>query len=216
MADQLTVVADGTFINPGLVRVGDLPNLDADVTALEVKTAALQAYYDTKLAQKTSWAWADVSGVPYAQTPNPGIQWGFQPVAGLLKYGEVTGALVDGDHLVAATPAGMLAIQNYFLGALSASRKVNGYDLRHDVFVTAEDLGSYSTDVILAKAGGRHGPTDLAGDDYRLVKTTVTYNPTTTDAPGAMGTITAITPTSITMTYYKFAVLRKGIWSVVA
>ena len=96
---DLTVISGNMFISPGLVKTGELPVMDADISELEHKVSLLLQTYNNKLYEQTSWPWAGVT-VPYAQNPAKGQPWGSKPVPGLLKYGEPIGAITEDDHLL--------------------------------------------------------------------------------------------------------------------
>lgn len=211
---DLTVISDGMFTSPGLVRTDELPVMDADIVDLEHKVSLLLQTYNNKLYEQTSWPWAGVE-VPYAINRALGIPWGERPSPGLLQYGQPTGAATDADHLLAATPDAVRQVVAYFVGALPAQRTVQGKDLRKDVWFTAEDVGSLTSEQILALADAHRLPKELPGTDYAYVLTTKTTTPNGTNIGAIpLSRITALSNTSMTAEYKTFKVLVDGEWKV--
>ncbi len=210
---DLTVISGNMFISPGLVKTGELPVMDADISDLEHKVSLLLQTYNNKLYEQTSWPWAGVT-VPYAQNLALGQPWGSKPVPGILKYGEPTGPIVDDDHLLAATPDAIRQVVSYFVGALPAQRTVQGKDLREDVWLNGEEVGSLTGEQILALTDAHRLPKELPGADYAYVqRAEVVPNGTgTQDRP--LGRITALTQTSMTAEYKQFKVLVDGAWKL--
>mgnify|MGYP000899862766 FL=1 len=210
---DLTVISGNMFISPGLVKTGELPVMDADIVELEHKVSLLLQTYNNKLYEQTSWPWAGVT-VPYAQNHAKGQPWGSKPIPGILQYGEPTGAITDADHLKAATPDAVRQVQAYFVDALPAQRTVQGKDLREDVWITGEDVGSLTGEQILALAEAHRFPKELPGKDYAYVQSTKTSANGTGGQMKPIGRITNMTQTSMTAEYKQFKVLVDGVWKL--
>lgn len=214
---DLTVISGNMFISPGLVKTGELPVMDADISDLEHKVSLLLQTYNNKLFEQTSWPWAGVT-VPYAQNLAKGQPWGSKPVPGLLKYGEPTGALTDDDHLLGATPDAVRQVAAYFVGALPAQRQIQGKDLRKDVWLNGADVGSLTGEKILDLASKHRFPKELPGSDYGYVQATVTRPPNSGTETGndmlPLGRITALTMTSMTAETKRVKVLVDGVWNL--
>lgn len=211
---DLTVISDGMFTSPGLVRTDELPVMDADIVELEHKVSLLLETFNNKLYQQTSWPWAGVE-VPYAINDAKGIPWGVDPVPGLLQYGEPTGPITDADHLLAATPDAVRQVREYFTDALTARRLVQGKDLRKDIWIYGPDVGGLSAETILELQEAHRLPKELPGTDYAYVLTKATFDPTATnDDTKPLTRITAISNSSVTAEYKTFKVLVDGEWKV--
>jgi hypothetical protein len=214
---DLTVISGNMFISPGLVKTGELPVMDADISELEHKVSLLLQTYNNKLYEQTSWPWAGVT-VPYAQNPAKGQPWGSKPVPGLLKYGEPTGAITEDDHLLGATPDAVRQVASYFVGALPAQRTIQGKDLRKDVWINGEEVGSLTGEQILDLAAKHRFPKELPGSDYAYVQSTVTRPPNSGSETGndmlPIGRITALTTTSMTAELKRAKILVDGVWKL--
>ncbi|WGL32636.1 structural protein [Salmonella phage Arash] len=210
---DLTVISGNMFISPGLVKTGELPVMDADISELEHKVSLLLQTYNNKLYEQTSWPWAGVT-VPYAQNHAKGQPWGSKPVPGLLKYGEPIGAITEDDHLLGATPDAVRQVVAYFVGALPAQRTIQGKDLRQDIWINGEEVGSLTGEQILALAEAHRLPKELPGTDYAYVQTTKTSANGTGGRTKPIGRITALTQTSMTAEYKQFKVLVDGVWKL--
>lgn len=211
---DLTVISDGMFTSPGLVRTDELPVMDADIVELEHKVSLLLQTFNNKLYEQTSWPWAGVE-VPYAENPGLGLPWGADAIPGLLQYGEPTGPIADADHLLGATPDAVRQVVEYFADGLAAQRTVQGLDLRKDVWFTAADVGSLTAEQILGLARNHRFPKELPGTDYAYVlssDTTVPEGVTIGTLP--IGRITSLSQTSMTATRKTFKVLVDGEWKV--
>ena len=187
--------------------------MDADISELEHKVSLLLQTYNNKLYEQTSWPWAGVT-VPYAQNPAKGQPWGSKPVPGLLKYGEPIGAITEDDHLLGATPDAVRQVVAYFVGALPAQRTIQGKDLRQDIWINGEEVGSQTGEQILALADAHRLPKELPGTDYAYVQTTKTSANGTGGRTKPVGRITALTQTSMTAEYKQFKVLVDGVWKL--
>lgn len=210
---DLTVISGNMFISPGLVKTGELPVMDADISELERKVSLLLQTYNNKLYEQTSWPWDGVT-VPYALNPAKGIPWGAKPTPGLIKYGEPTGAPTDADHLLGVTPDAVRQVVEYFAGALPAQRTVQGKDLRANIWVTAEEVGSLTSEQILKLADAHRLPKELPGSDYAYVLSTKTSANGTGGRDKPISRITALTQTSMTAEYKQFKVLVDGVWKL--
>lgn len=212
---DLTVISGNMFVSPGLVKTGELPVMDADISELEHKVSLLLQTYNNKLYEQTSWPWAGVT-VPYAINDGKGAPWGSRPVEGLVQYGEPIGAPVDEDHLLGATPDAVRQVQVYFANGLTARRLVQGKDLRKDIWITGPDIGSLSAETILELAEYHRGPKELPGTDYAYVLSDVTLNPSTatTDLGRPLTKITTLTTTSLVGESRQFKVLVDREWQL--
>jgi len=211
---DLTVISDGMFTSPGLVRTDELPVMDADIVELEHKVSLLLQSFNNKLYQQTSWPWAGVE-VPYAQNPGLGLPWGADAIPGLLQYGEPTGPITDADHLLAATPDAVRQVQAYFGDGLTARRLVQGQDLRKDIWIYGNDVGGATGEEIIRLAQSHRFAKELPGSDYAYVLHKATIDPTAAnDDTLPLTRITAISPTSVTAEYKAFKVLVDGEWKV--
>lgn len=210
---DLTVISGNMFISPGLVKTGELPVLDADIVELEHKVSLLLQTYNNKLYEQTSWPWDGVT-VPYAQNPAKGQPWGDKPVPGLLQYGEPVGEATDNDHLLAATPDAVRQVTEYFVGALPAQRTIQGKDLRQDIWINGEEVGSLTGEQILALEAAHRLPKELPGTDYAYVQTTKTSANGAGGQDKPIGRITNLTETSVTAEYKQFKVLVDGVWKL--
>jgi len=210
---DLTGISGNMFTSPGLVKAGELPVMDADISDLEHKVSLLLQTYNNKLYEQTSWPWAGVT-VPYAQNLALGLPWGDKPVPGLIKYGEPTGPISDADHLLAATPDAVRQVAAYFTGALPAQRTIQGKDLRKDIWINGEEVGSCTGVEIVALAKAHRFPKELPGTDYAYVQTTKTSTNGNGGRTKPIGRITALTQTSITAEYKQFKVLVDGVWKL--
>lgn len=211
---DLTVISDGMFISPGLVRTDELPVMDADIVDLEYKVSLLLQTFNNKLYEQTSWPWEGVE-VPYAVNDAKGIPWGVDPIPGLLQYGEPVGEPTEADHLLGATPDAIRQVAAYFADGLIAQRTVQGKDLRKDLWFTAEDVGSLTAEQILELANYHRFPKELPGTDYAYTLETVTTAPNgATVNTKPIGRILGLSQTSMTATYKTFKVLVDGEWKV--
>ena len=208
---DLTVISDVMFTSPGLVRTDELPVMDADIVELEHKVSLLLQTYNNKLYEQTSWPWAGVV-VPYAQNPGKGLPWGPIPTPGLLQYGEPTGDITDADHLKGVTPDAVRQVVAYFKGALPAQRTIQGRDLRKDIWITAEDIGSLTSEEILDLADAHRLPKELPGTDYAYVLSSATTANKQGSRDKPLTRITALSETSLTAEYKTFKVLVDGSW----
>lgn len=208
---DLTVISGNMFTSPGLVKPGELPVMDADIADLETKVSLLLQTYNNKLYEQSSWPWAGVT-VPYAQNLANGLPWGAKPIPGILQYGEPIGPAVEGDHLLGATPDAVRQVVAYFVGAIPAQRTVQGKDLRKDVWINGEEVGSLTGEQILALTDAHRFPTELPGSDYAYVQTVVTSANGTGGQTKPIGRITALSQTSMTAEYKQFKVLVDGVW----
>lgn len=210
---DLTVISGNMFVSPGLVKAGELPVIDADISDLEHKVSLLLQTYNNKLYEQTSWPWDGVT-VPYAENPAKGVPWGAKAVPGLIKYGEPTGAPVDADHLLGATADAVRQVVAYFQGALPAQRTVQGKDLRKNIWVSAAEVGSLTSEQILELAEKHRLPKELPGSDYAYVLTSKTSANGTGGRNIPISRITALTQTSVTAEYKQFKVLVDGVWKL--
>lgn len=212
---DLTVISGNMFISPGLVKTGELPVMDADISELERKVSLLLQTYNNKLYEQTSWPWDGVT-VPYALNPAKGQPWGAKPTPGLIKYGEPTGEQTDEDHLLGATPDAIRQVAAYFVGALPAQRTIQGKDLQADIWLNGDEVGSLTGEKILDLASKHRFAKELPGSDYAYVQTTVTRPPSSgTDTGNDMlpiGKITALTMDSMTADLKRAKVLVDGVW----
>ena len=208
---DLTVISDVMFTSPGLVRTDELPVMDADIVELEHKVSLLLQTYNNKLYEQTSWPWAGVT-VPYAQNPAKGLPWGPVPVPGLLQYGEPTGAITENDHLKGATPDAVRQVATYFVGALPAQRTIQGKDLRADVWLGADEIGSLTAEQILDLTDAHRLPKELPGTDYAYVLSSATTANKTGPRDKPLTRITALSQTSLTAEYKTFKVFVDGSW----
>lgn len=211
---NLTVISDGMFTSPGVVRTDELPVMDADIVDLEHKVSLLLQTFNNKLYEQTSWPWAGVE-VPYAINDAKGLSWGVDPIPGLVQYGEPIGEMTDADHLLGATPDAIRQVQDYFADALTAHRLVQGKDLRKDIWITGPDVGGLSAETILALQKAHRFPKELIGTDYAYVISRATIDPTiANDDSKPLSRITAISPTSVTAEYKSFKVFVDEEWKV--
>lgn len=211
---DLTVISDGMFTSPGLVRTDELPVMDADIVELEHKVSLLLQSFNNKLYEQTSWPWAGVE-VPYAQNPGLGLPWGADAIPGLLQYGEPTGPVTDADHLLAATPDAVRQVQEYFSDALTARRLVQGQDLRKDIWIYGDDVGGVTGEEIVRLTKAHRFAKEPTGSDYAYILSRVTMDPTVdNDFSKPMTRITAISTTSVTAEFKTFKVLVDGEWKV--
>jgi hypothetical protein len=102
----------------------------------------------------------------------------------------------------------------YFVGALPAQRTIQGKDLRQDIWINGEEVGSLTGEQILALAEAHRLPKELPGTDYAYVQTTKTSANGTGGRTKPIGRITALTQTSMTAEYKQFKVLVDGVWKL--
>ncbi len=211
---DLTVISDGMFTSPGLVRTDELPVMDADIVELEHKVSLLLQTFNNKLYEQTSWPWAGVE-VPYAENPGLGLPWGADAVPGLVQLGSVQDPASDRDHLLAATPVDVEAVRTYFSDALTARRLVQGRDLRKNIWLYGDDVGGLRGEEIVRLAKYHRFPTDLPGSDYAYVLSKATFDPTQdSDFTKPLTRMTTLTPTSVSAEYKTFKVLVDDEWRV--
>lgn len=210
---DLTVISGNMFISPGLVKQGELPVMDADISDLEHKVSLLLQTYNNKLYEQTSWPWAGVE-VPYAQNLALGQPWGDKPVPGLLQYGEPVGPISDADHLLAATPDAVRQVQAYFLGALPAQRTVQGKPLTADVWIHADEVGGITGQEIVRLKHAHRFPKELPGKDYAYIVLSKTAANGLAGEDLPLSRITDLTTTGISAEYKQFKVLVDGEWKI--